>query len=161
MSATPLEDSDHHQTDTAHGLTDVSSFSLSGLKVAEPFWRMEFIGDVGLVSCCPFGAGHVGRSMYWHAECFMRVMFRSRILAIQFLVKKADREMMRHLRLALPGLRQETEEPEPKRKKLALKRDVPIGQHRNQIGTEQSEFQETRVACDKRGHLHDSDGQRR
>ena len=48
--------------------------------------------------------------------------------AIHFWVKKADREMMRHLRLALPGLRQEKEEPQSNRKKLDLERNVPIGQ---------------------------------
>ena len=98
----------------------------------------------------------------------MRVMFQTRCLAIQFLGKKADREMMRHLRLALPELRQEKEEPQSKRKKLALERNVPIGQppsqggvdsrpaasmretDRKQIGTEQVEFQETPIAFDQR-----------
>ena len=118
------------------------------------------------------------RSLAWHAECFMRVMFQTRFMAIQFLVKKADREMMRHLRFALPGLRQEKEEPQSKRKNLAWERNVPIGQppgqggvdsrpaasmrerDRKQIGTEQMEFQETPIAFDQRGHFHPT-GQRR
>ena len=37
MTATPLKDSDHHQTESAHGEMDVSSFHFSGLMFAEPF----------------------------------------------------------------------------------------------------------------------------
>ena len=57
-------------------------------QVSRTIWHTEFIGDVGLVSCCPLASGDVGRSMPWHAECFMRVMFQTRFLAIQFFGKE-------------------------------------------------------------------------
>ena len=51
-------------------------------------WPAEFIGDLVLVTCCPFEGGDVGQSMHWHAECFMRVMFRAWSLAVQNLVRE-------------------------------------------------------------------------
>ena len=128
------------------------------------------------MSCCPFGGGDVGWSTHWHAECFTRVMFRSGFLAIQFWAKRADQEIMRHVRSALPRLRQEKEEPQSKRKKLCYGTERPNlstpGQggvdsrpaastretDPNRIGTEHSEFQGTPIAFDERGYLHDSDG---
>ena len=44
-------------------------------QVCRTIWHSEFIGDVGLVSCCLFGGGDVGRSRPCHAECFTRVFF--------------------------------------------------------------------------------------
>ena len=78
MTATLQEDSDIHQADTAHGLTDVS----------RTIWHTEFIGDLVLVNCCPFEGGDVGQSMHWHTACVMRMMFRSWSLTVQILVRE-------------------------------------------------------------------------
>ena len=56
ITATPPEDSSHHQTDTAHGQTDGSSFKP---QVCRTIWHTEFIGDLVLVNCCPFEGGDV------------------------------------------------------------------------------------------------------
>ena len=47
MTATPPKDSDCHQTDAAHGQTDVSSGHFSSLKFAEPFDILSFLA----ISC--------------------------------------------------------------------------------------------------------------
>ena len=80
--------SHHHQTDTSHGQTDVSSRHFFKPQVCRTIWHTEFIGDLVLVNCCPFEGGDVGQSMHWHTECFMRVMFRSWSLAVQILVRE-------------------------------------------------------------------------
>ena len=153
---------------------EVSSFHFQASS-----WHSEFIGDVGLVSCCLFGGEDVGRSMPWHAECFRRVfffrMFRSWFLAIHLLFKKGRPRAEEKAPIGSAGT------PTRKRTSVQAKetgygterpnRSVP-GQRgvdsrlaawmreteRNRIGTEQSEFQGTPIAFDERGHLHDSDG---
>ena len=75
MTTTPPRDSDHHQTDTSHGQMYLSSFHFP--QVCRTTWHTELIGDLVLVTCCPFGGGNFSRSMHWHAECFMSVMLRS------------------------------------------------------------------------------------
>ena len=128
MTATPPKDSDHHRTDTAHGNGCLEFFTFKH-QVRRTTWHKEFIGDLVLVTCCPFGGGNVGRSMHLYAECFMSVMLRSWVLAIQILVRRVDRKTVEQLRLAKQKLRQEEEELQPERKKPAMKRNIPIGQH--------------------------------
>ena len=53
-------------------------------RVRWTIWHTEFIGDLGLVTCCPFGGGNVGQSMPWYEECFVSVMSLSGVLAMRF-----------------------------------------------------------------------------
>ena len=51
MTAIPPKDSDHHQTESAHGEMDVSSFSLFRPHVCRTVWPSELKSDLVLVTC--------------------------------------------------------------------------------------------------------------
>ena len=105
----------------------VSSFHFQA-RVRRTIWHTVFIGDLVLVTCCPFGGGNVGRSVHWYADCSVSVMLRSWGVAIQILVRRADRKTVDQLRLAQQELRQREEELQPERKEPTMEQNIPIDQ---------------------------------
>ena len=175
MTATPPKDSEHHQIDTDHGQVEVSSFHFQASSLPNHLafgvywgcragklllvrrWRRRSVHalarrilHVGDVPVMVFGNPVFGEKGRLRAEETAPIGFagtptRKRRTSVQaketgYGTERPNRSVpsQRGVDSRLGALMRETD--------------------RNRIGTEQSEFQETPIAVDERGHLHDSDG---
>ena len=87
-TATPQEDSDYQQTDTAHGL---SSGHFACLEFAGTFGTRSLLAISCWRNCFLVEGRNVDPSIHWHTEYGMRMMFRSWSLAVQIWMREVRR----------------------------------------------------------------------